>query len=281
MEDVKKTPARKMRHAVFLAALCFLIPFPSAGAGFAIKDCFNVFRSIPGFRPSQRAPSDIREIQKIAGLTDQEIKGSVIVSAGGAFSKFVVYAKREMEAEKVLILDWFNTEDTPDHFFMHTHPLLGLHNATAGAIPFHPSIVRQRLGGRFADITLSLSSFGKFNLGDTRLWLEQMIKITRPGGLVILDLGKHGGEKIQQVTSAEFQDILSQMKTSGVISDWSAQHINHRFPGLNPVSFDPSVTYRIVTSARPSPGDEFKRRIQNESRGHVIQFPHKTPSREE
>ena len=277
MEDVKKTPDRKMRHAVFLAALCFLIPFPAGAGVFAIKDCFNVFRNIPGFRPPQRAPSAVQKTQKKAGLTDQEIEGSVIVSAAGAFSsEFMVYTEREMGAKKILILDWFNTEDVPDQFFMHTHPL-GLHNAPAGIIPFHPSTVRQRLGGRFADITLSLSTFGKFNLGDTRLWLEQMIKITRPEGLVILDLGKLGGKKIQEVTSAEFQYILSQMKTSGVISDWSAQHINQDPQNL---FFDSSVTYRIVTSARPSPTAGFQRRIQNESRGRVFQFP-KPPSREE
>ena len=272
----------KIKYAGFLAVLCFLTPLPALAA-FPAQECLSNFRRrVTEFQRRRAVPSAVRETQKIAGLKDEEIKGSVIVAAGSYFSdKFMVYAKREMGAEGVLILDLFKG-NIPDHFFMPTHPLF-TDGTQWGFMPFQPSVIWQKLGGQFADITLSLSIFGKYSLDQTYFWLKQMMKITKPGGLVILDLGKRNGVEMEKVTQTEFQSVLSEMETSGAISGWSAQHVNHRFAKyqVNPLSLYPSVTYRIVTAKQPSPSDGLRRNLQREEKpqwGLVVPFPHRPPA---
>ena len=292
--------SNRYKRLFFSAVLCFLFPLSVSAALGAesqsvslIEGCVGLFKKIPGFRPPL-APRRIWEAQKITGLTGQEIKGSVIVSAGGntPTSDFVVWTAREMGARKALVLDMFQRR-TPDHFFMWTHPLLTPQNPPRGTlqgmIPFHHSSIRQRLGGEYADITLVLSVFGQFRLADTKLWLQQMIKITKPGGLVILNLEKSS----EKVTPAEFQDILRQMKTEGVVSAYSTHStkFNNLLMATSP---EPSVTYRIVTSNKPSLSDGFREHIdaleqargapstgRTESEDNVLPFPHPSRSKEE
>ena len=274
----------KINHAGLLAVLFLLTPLPAQAAGAApAEGCFNLFRRIPGFGKRRAIPSSVKETQKIAGLADEEIKGSVIVDVEGAFSEeFMFYAKKEMGAEEALILRAFKWGlkwgDVPDHFFMQMHPLISENSREWSFMAFHPSAVWQRLGRRFADIVLALSVFGKFNGEDARHWLEQMVKIAKPGGLVIVDVGKRelGTE---QMPKEEFESILSQMEASGLISGWSASHVNHRFSKyqFNPLHLHPSVTYRIVTAEKPLLSDGLRKKLRAAARerGVILPFPHR------
>ena len=266
---------QKIRHTVFSAALCFLIPLP-ATAHLAVKDCFSgIFRKNPDF---PRPPRHIQEAQKITGLKDQEIKGSVIVSVAGAAShEFAVYAARKMGAKKALVLEIFPFDEIPDHFLMRTHPLVT--DNSWGILPFHHSSVRQRLG-EGADISLAFPVGAYIKLKYMEVYLEQMIKITKPGGLIIVNLEEQQDEARQQITPAEFQNILSQMENRGAVSAWSAHANNHRFANLLlPYSApDPSVTYRFVTPDKPSPGAGLQRNLRRESQqGLVLEFPRPSP----
>ena len=168
-----------------------------------------------------RHPKSIREILALTGLKDKDIKDSVILDVGSSFTeKFVPYAKREMGAKQILFVN-VSGQDIPSHFFLKMYPLFTEFTDGGGFFgsipPFQPEQIWQKLGGTYADITLSLSVVGKHNLQETEIWLRQLAQITKDRGVIILDFGKHG-KKMENISRGEFEDILLRMKEEGIIT---------------------------------------------------------------
>ena len=241
-------------------SLLFILNIKQSLASFTDDSCAYSFQTIQKFVSyfNNPLPDYVKKTLEISGLTAEDIKDSIILDVGSRFTdNFVGYAKNEMGAKQALAVGFlWNSSIVPEHFLLDMHPLITGENSNSfvGYPPFEAYRVWQRLNNNYADITISLSIIGAGNLQSTQLWLNQLTKVTKPEGTIIIDFGKHG-EDTEQVTAKEFEEILSQMKKQGVILSYEATHTNHtgllsgilRLAALSfPLLFYPSVTYKIT-----------------------------------
>lgn len=222
-----------------------------------------------------RHPESIRKVLALTGLRDKDIKDSVILDVGSFFTEeFVPYTKRKMGAKKALFVNPLYATDVPQHFFLQMYPLFTeFTEGFFGQIPpFQPEQIWQKLGGTYADITLSLSVIGKHNLQETKLWLHQLARITKDNGIIILDFGKQGN-KVENISQGEFEDILLQMKEQGIITSYEIQHTNRNTGWYGGTS----LTYKLVKGVFQSHARlrELQRNVAKDSpaTGVVIPFP--------
>lgn len=212
-------------------------------------------------------PVHVKRVKKVTGLTDAEIKDSIILDVGSYFTyHFAEYARIKMKAKEGLVVNTFrdgptnidhHLYDVPEHRFLRMYPLATESQKTPHeAPPFDPVQIREKLGGTFADITISLSVVGIFNPVQTKLWMEQLTKVTKPEGIIIVDFGNHEKRnRLQRMVIPDFEKVLSQMKDEGLITSYAAQHVNRRFAVTR--VFDArfpsrSVTYRIINGSQDS-----------------------------
>lgn len=245
-------------------SLLFILTTKQSLASVTDGSCARSFQTIQEFvsRFNNPVPGYVKKTLKISGLTAEDIKDSIILDVGSRFTdNFVGYAQNEMGAKQALAVDFFKNAFppiVPEHFLLKMHPLIGTNSPNYP--PFEAYRIRQRLNNNYADITLSLSVIGKYSLQNTQLWLNQLTKVTKPEGTIIIDFGKHKQKGIPQVTAKEFEEILSQMKKQGIILSYEATHTNHT--GLSGTFrsiilpfplFYPSVTYKITNGKAKSP----------------------------
>ena len=212
-------------------------------------------------------PQHVRRVKKTTGLTDAEIKDSVILDVGSYYTyNFAEYARIEMGAREGLVVNTFrdgptnvdhHLYDVPEHRFLRMYPLTTEPQKTPHETPpFDPAQIREKLGGTFADVTISLSVVGIFNPVHTKLWMEQLTKVTKPKGIIIVDFGNHEKRnRFHRMTVPDFEKVLSRMKDEGLITSYTAQHVNRRFAVTR--VFDTrfpsrSVTYRIINGSQVS-----------------------------
>lgn len=231
--------------------------------------CFKAFKEAYSKYMSNLlyVPQHIKRVKKTTGLTDEEIKDSVILDVGSHFTyNFAEYARIQMGAKEAFVVNTFTDRppkvdhhlyDVPEHRFLRMHPLAtSPQKSPHEAPPFEPPQIWEKLGGTFADITISLSVVGIFNPVQTKLWIEQLTKVTKPKGLIIVDFGNHEKRnRLHQMTIPDFEKVLSQMRNEGLITDYATQHINRRLviSRLFDMRFpSSSVTYRIINGSQTS-----------------------------
>ena len=253
----------KKRKIFFL--LFFILHTQSLSAGVCSSSFERIYSK---FIDNLQTPAHIRKVKKITGLTDAEIKDSVILDVGSFFTyNFAEYARTRIGAKEALVVNSFtdrpaNVEhhlyDVPENRFLRMTPLTTEpKKASYEPAPFDPHQIREKLGGTLADITLSLSVIGTFNIVHTKLWMEQLTKVTKPNGLIIVDFGNHvRRSKFHQMSTFDFERILSQLKDEGLITHYEAQHTNHRFIITRLVDIhhhpSPSTTYWIINGSHTS-----------------------------
>ena len=219
---------------------------------------------------NSQIPTHIKKVKKITGLTDAEIKDSVILDVGSFFTyNFAEYARTKMGAKEAFVVNTFTDRppkvdhhlyDVPEHRFLRMDPLTTTPQKTPYEVPpFDPPQIWEKLGGTFANITISLSIVGIFNPVHTKLWMEQLTKVTKSKGMIIVDFGNHEKRnRLHQMTVSDFEKILLQIKNEGLITDYAAQHTNHRFiiTRLLDARFpSSSITYRITNGSHISKSD--------------------------
>ena len=200
--------------------LCLLLYIQPLSANI----CVRAFEKIHAkYVYSLHTPGHIKLVQRITGLTNEEIRDSIILDVGSHFTyNFSEHARIEMGAKAALAVK---------------------------ISPFKPSEIKEKLGGAFADITISLSVIGQFNMANISLWMVQLTKVTKPGGLIIVDFGKHYSKNPFRLSVSNFERILSQMKNRGLIAEYTPQHKNHRMARFMDRRFpSTSTTYRIVNA---------------------------------
>lgn len=186
-------------------------------------------------------PESIRRVLALTGLKVEDIEDSVILDVGSFHTEdFVVYAKKEMGAKQAFFVNILLSRPLPRNFFLQMHPsfMEGANSGFIEAPPFQPEEIWQRLGGTYADISLSLGVIGTESLWATEAWLRQLTKITKDGGMIIFNFGKHR-RKIEYTDRSELEEILLRMENKGIIASYEVQHKNRRRD-------DSSITYKIV-----------------------------------
>ena len=224
--------------------------------------CFGAFKRIySGLYVLQH----VKKVKRITGLTDEEIRGAVILDVGSYFTyNFAEYARIKMGARDTLAVNVLTEKlpkvdyplyDIPEHRLLRMYPLSAPPQEVSSEVAlFEPAEIKKKLRGTFADITISLSVVGRFNRADTKLWLEQLTKVTKPQGIIIIDFGQHGQRnRFQQLSVSDFERILLQMRGQGVITEYKAQHKNRRFAVnrfIDPRFPNTSITYRIINGSQ-------------------------------
>ena len=263
---VLRFKVRKTRNVFLL--LCFILHTQPLSA----SACLNAFKKAYSKYISDLlyVPQHVKRVKKTTGLTDEEIKDSVILDVGSFFTyNFAEYARTKMGAKEALVVNTFTERppnvdhqlyDVPKHRFLRMNPLTTESPKTSyETLPFDSSQIREKLGGTFADITISLSIVGVFNIVHTKLWMEQLITVTKPNGIIIVNFGNHEKRnRYHRMTVSDFERVLLQMKNRGLITDYAAQHTNHRFmvTRLFDARFpSSSITYRIINGSQDSRSD--------------------------
>ncbi|MDE0518979.1 MAG: hypothetical protein OXH36_05445 [Bdellovibrionales bacterium] len=256
-----------LKIKVIFILLCLLLYIQPLSANI----CVRAFKKIHAhYVYSLHTPGHIKLVQRITGLTNEEIKDSIILDVGSHFTyNFAEHARIEMGAKTALAVKTLTERpsglnhalyDIPEYRILRMHPLFPLtdredvissysQSAPVKTLPFKPSEVKKKLGGAFADITISLSVIGQFNMANISLWMEQLTKVTKPGGLIIVDFGKHYSRNPLRLSVSDFERILSQMKSRGVIAGYAPQHKNHKITRFTDRRFpNTSTTYRVINA---------------------------------
>ncbi len=155
-----------------------------------------------------------------ADLKPNDIKGSVILGVGRFHSTGVVYyTLRKIGAGKVFFVTT-NRQRSVTRYLLPIDPsLMQSTHITDKVIPaFNSEVIRKRLGGSYADITLSLGAIGRLDLKQAELWLRQLIEATKNEGIIILDFKYYiddfndfNEKSSSHISLQEFQDVLSLM----------------------------------------------------------------------
>ncbi|MDE0118990.1 MAG: hypothetical protein OXM55_03155 [Bdellovibrionales bacterium] len=267
--ETNHTDIRKTKIVFLWLCLVFYMQPLSAGL------CIKAFRdTYSHYRIDLSTPSHIKKVKRMTSLSNEEIKDAVILDVGSHFTyDFVEYARINLGAKEALAVKTFTERppgvdytlyDIPEYRLLRMHPLLEdpLPDAPMKDLilpylmtpvkifPFKPSEIKEKLGGTFADITISLSVIGQFNLANIKLWMEQLTKVTKPGGIIIVDFGKHYSKNyLHRLSASDFERVLSQMKNQGLIAGYASQHTNHRITRFIDRRFPhTSTTYRVINA---------------------------------
>ena len=188
-----------------------------------------------------RSPQEVRDVLNISGLKPEEIEGLNILNTAEIKSFPVIINDRtvitnngRIASYHRAIVNYLRNVFGARSVFSLTENKLDRALSERALTTREISRIKTQLGENLSDITLAVRKFEAKPLTDTatqgndpasmRQWLENLTKVTEPGGLIIINVSRSGNNN--HISSRVFESILAEIQTTGTIEAYAQHHAN-------------------------------------------------------